>query len=366
MTGKRIGIVGAGKISGVYVKNLTGMFGEKVVVTAVSDLVYEKALKIHDEYNIPHEPFTDIDELINCPDVDIVLNLTQPLSHYEVSLSAVKAGKHVYNEKPLCVKREEAEEILNVAREKKVRIGAAPDTFLGAGIQTCRKVIDEGLIGRPVAAVAFMMNHGHEHWHPAPEFYYKEGGGPLFDMAPYYFTALISLLGPIARVSGSAQTNIKDRIITSRPLAGTVINVEVPTHVAGVFDFCSGAVGTIITSFDVYSHTLPCMEVYGTEGTLRVPDPNTFGGPIYVKRGMTGDWSEMPLLTPYTEDSRGLGVTEMADAIAENRPHRASGELAYHVLDVMHGIQEASLSGKYCVIKSKCSRPEPLVTYSVS
>jgi predicted dehydrogenase len=205
-----------------------------------------------------------------------------------------------------------------------------------------------------------MANHGHEHWHPGPEFYYKKGGGPLFDMGPYYLTALVNLLGPVARVSGSAQQPIKQRTITSEPLNGTVIDVEVPTTIAGVLDFTSGAVGTIITSFDIYSHTLPFIEIYGTEGTLRVPDPNTFGGPVYVKRYREEKWSEIPLLRDYPENSRGLGITDMALAIGEGRPHRASGELAYHVLDVMHGIHDASASGTYYKLESACERPEPL------
>jgi predicted dehydrogenase len=204
------------------------------------------------------------------------------------------------------------------------------------------------------------MNHGHEHWHPAPEFYYKTGGGPMFDMGPYYLTTLVNLLGSVARVSGSARMGTKQRTITSEPLNGAVIDVEVPTHIAGVLDFAGGAVGTLITSFDVYSHTLPFIEIYGTEGTLRVPDPNTFGGPVFVKRFREEQWSEIPLLKNYPENSRGIGITDMAEAIEAGRPHRASAELAFHVLDLMQGIHEASASGKYYKVKSKCKRPEAL------
>jgi predicted dehydrogenase len=360
---QRIGIAGIGKISGIYLDNLTGMFGNSrtfspVRLTAVTDLVAERAREAAAKYQVTALP--SVDELVNSPDVDIVLNLTQPRYHFEVALAAVRAGKHVYNEKPLCAKREEAAELLKTAAEHQVRVGGAPDTFLGAGIQTCRKLIDDGWIGSPVAATAFMMCHGHEHWHPAPEFYYKAGGGPMFDMGPYYLTALVNLLGPVARVCGSARTGLKTRTITSEPLNGTVIDVEVPTHIAGVLDFASGAVGTIITSFDVYSHTLPCIEIYGTEGTLRVPDPNTFGGPVLVKRFREEQWSEIPLLKKYPENSRGLGVADMAGAIEAGRPHRASAELCFHVLDVMHGIHDASESGRYCKIKGKCRRPEAM------
>ncbi|GHT64071.1 dehydrogenase [Spirochaetia bacterium] len=353
----RIGIVGIGNISGIYLKNLTGMHSKHVQVTAVTDLIHERAAKANTDYGIPHILKTQ--DLIESPDVDIILNITQPPDHYGVALAAVKAGKHVYDEKPLCAKREEAQEVLKVAAANKVKVGGSPDTFLGAGGQTCRKLLDDGWIGKPVAATAFMANHGHEHWHPGPEFYYKKGGGPMFDMGPYYLTALVNLLGPIARVSGSAKTPIKQRTITSEPLNGTVIDVEVPTTIAGVLDFASGAVGTIITSFDVYSHTLPFIEIYGTEGTLRVPDPNTFGGPVYVKRYREENWSEIPLLREYKENSRGLGITDLALSIGENRPHRANGEMAYHVLDVMHGIHDASASGSYYDVKSTCTRPEP-------
>lgn len=354
----RIGMVGIGKISGIYLQNLTGMFAERVILSAVTDMIPERAAKAAEEYHIRHvrEP----DELIHSPEVDIILNITQPQNHFQVALSAVKAGKHVYDEKPFCAKREEAEEVIKTAVANNVRVGGAPDTFLGAGIQTCRKLLDDGWIGIPVAATAFMMNHGHEHWHPDPEFYYKVGGGPMFDMGPYYLTALINLLGPITRISGSAKMGLKTRTITSEPLKGKVIKVEVPTHIAGVLDFASGAVGTIITSFEVYSHTLPFIEIYGTQGTLRVPDPNTFGGPVLVKRGWEENWSEVPLLKDYPENSRGLGIIDMAQGISQGRPHRASGELVYHVLDVMHGIHDASASGAYYEVKSTCKRPDPI------
>jgi predicted dehydrogenase len=202
-----------------------------------------------------------------------------------------------------------------------------------------------------------MMSRGPEHWHPSPHFFYKNGGGPMFDMGPYYITALVNLLGPVARVSGSARISTPTRTITNQHQYGEIINVEVPTHISSVLDFACGAVGTLITSFDVYSHSLPCIEIYGTEGTLKVPDPNTFGGPVFAKRFREEEWSVIPLLKDYSENSRGLGITEMAEAIQEDRPHRASGELAFHVLDVMHSIHDASASGKYMKLKSKCRQP---------
>jgi len=355
---QRIGIAGAGNISRIYLDNLTGMFGKRVKLVSICDCIFEKAQSAAQNYKI--KAFSSLDEMLNGCDTDIILNITPPASHYDVAVAALRAGKHVYNEKPFCVKREEAEQLLKTAEEKKVRAGGAPDTFLGAGLQTCRKLIDDGWIGQPVAATAVMMSRGPEHWHPSPHFFYQSGGGPMFDIGPYYITALVSILGPVKRVCGSARISSPVRTITNQLQYGETINVEVPTHIAGVLDFAGGPVGTIITSFDVYSHSLPRIEIYGTEGTLQVPDPNTFGGPVFVKRFREEKWSEIPLLKSYQENSRGLGLTEMAEAIENKKPHRASVELVCHVLDIMHGIHDASGTGKYYKLKTKCSRPEAL------
>jgi predicted dehydrogenase len=355
---QRIGVAGIGNISKIYLDNLSVMFGKRVKLTSVTDVIFERAEKAAAVYKL--KAFKTLDEMLKSGNIDIVLNITPPKLHYEVALAAVKAGRHVYNEKPLCSKREDAAFLLKTAAEKGVRVGGAPDTFMGAGLQTCRKLIDDGWIGTPVAATAVVMGHGPEHWHPSPEFFYKEGGGPMFDIGPYYLTALVSLLGPVARVCGSARISVPTRTITNQYQYGEKINVEVPTHIAGVLDFACGTVVTLITSFDVYSHSLPCIEIYGTEGTLKVPDPNTFGGPVLVKRFNEEEWSKIPLLKNYSENSRGLGITDMAEAIEESRPHRASSELTFHVLDIMHSIHDASASGKYSKLKSKCKRPVSL------
>jgi predicted dehydrogenase len=355
---QKIGIAGIGNISGIYLKNLTGMFSKRVRLMSVADIITERAEQAAKEYQL--RAYKSVDDMLANADIDMVLNITPPKYHFEVALAAVKAGKHVYNEKPLCVTREEAQELLKTAAEKGVKVGGAPDTFLGAGLQTCRKLLDEGWIGTPVAASAFMMNHGPEHWHPSPEFFYKTGGGPLFDLGPYYITALVHLLGPVSRVCGSSRIALKQRLITSQPLDGTLIDVETPTHIAGVLDFANGAIATLITSFDVYSHTLPCIEIYGTEGSLRVPDPNTFGGPIFVKRYYDEEWSKIPLIKNYPDNSRGIGITDMAEAIEEGRPPRTSSELTYHVLDIMHSIHDAASTGKYNKLRSKCKKPAAL------
>ena len=356
----RVGIIGIGKISGIYLQNLTTLFSDMVSVTAVADLIRERADQAVEEYGIPKA--LSVDGLLASSDVDLVLNLTTPDSHFDVCLRAVEAGKHVYVEKPLCITMDNANLLLKKADQKGVRVGGAPDTFLGSGIQTCRKLIDDGWIGTPIGATAFMMNHGHEHWHPAPEFYYKPGAGPMFDMGPYYLTALANLLGPVESLSGSVKKSFDERTISSEPLQGTKIQVEVPTHVVGIMNFASGVIGTIVTSFDVWSHSMPWIEIYGTEGTLRVPDPNTFGGPVLLKRFRAEEWSEMPLCFPYQDNSRGLGVAEMAEAIRAGRDHRASGELAKHILELMHGFHDAAASRSSYRVTSTCSRPEAMVS----
>jgi predicted dehydrogenase len=300
-----------------------------------------------------------VKQLLADPEIDIVVNLTVPAAHAEVSLAAINAGKNVHEEKPFALTREDGKKLLATATEKGVRIGCAPDTFLGGGLQTCRKVIDDGWIGKPVAATAFMLGHGPEAWHPNPDFFYKVGGGPMFDMGPYYLTALVHLLGPVKRVTGSAQISFPERIATSEALNGHRIEVEIPTHVAGVMDFASGAVGTIITSFDVWAHHMPRIEIYGSEGSLSVPDPNTFGGPVLVRRAGAQNWTEIPH-THSTEVSRGIGVADMAYALRSGRGHRVSGDLAYHVLDLMHSFHDASKNGRHVKVSSTVKRPAAL------
>lgn len=353
----KIGIIGCGNISSIYLKNLTQVFDE-VEVIAVADIVSEKAQEKAKEYKIPK--VCTVKELLEDDEIQIVVNLTIPKAHAEVCTAALEAGKNVYVEKPLTITKEDGKRILKKASEKGLLVGCAPDTFLGSGIQTCIKLIDDGWIGKPVAATAFMMCHGHESWHPDPEFYYQIGGGPMFDMGPYYLTALISMMGPVDRVTGSAVITYDTRTITSESKYNKVIDVEVPTHINGILDFKNGAVATIITSFDVWSHQLPCIEIYGSDGTLVVPDPNTFGGPVLVKRKDANEWSEIPLTHIYAENSRGLGVADMAYALKSCTINRANGNLAYHVLDIMHSIYDAAREGRHISLQSTCERPEPM------
>ncbi len=350
-----IGIIGCGVIADTYL----GVMQRFPVlhVAACADLDPARAEAKAAKYGLAA---LSVDELLADPEIELVVNLTIPAAHAEVDLAVLQAGKHVYAEKPLALDRAEGRRILDEAGARGLRVGSAPDTFLGGGLQTCRRLIDEGAIGTPVAAAANLICRGHEHWHPSPDFYYQPGGGPMFDMGPYYLTALISMLGPVARVSGSTRASFPTRTVTSKASYGKVIDVQTPTHVAGVLDFAAGPIATVVTTFDVYSSTLPKLEIYGTEGGLRLPDPNNFGGTVYVQRGRNETWEEVPLSHGYTENMRGLGVADMAAALASGRPHRANGDLAYHVLDVMCAVLESSESGRHVSIVSSCSRPAPL------
>ncbi|MEN6520574.1 MAG: Gfo/Idh/MocA family oxidoreductase [Armatimonadota bacterium] len=351
----KIGIIGCGNISGIYFQN--GKIFDILDVVGCADLDVERAKAKACEHGCKAY---SVDEILADPSIDIILNITIPKAHAQVAFAALEAGKSVYNEKPLAITREDGRKMLDLAKSKGLRVGCAPDTFLGGGIQTCIKLIEDGWIGDPIAATAFVTGHGPESWHPDPEFFYKAGGGPMFDMGPYYLTALITMMGPVRRVTGSARITFSERTITSQPKFGTKVKVDVPTHIAGVLDFANGAVGTIITSFDVWGANLPCIEVYGTQGSLSVPDPNGFGGPVKVKRADASEWTEVPLSHSYSENSRGIGLADMAYAIRSGRAHRANGELAFHVLDIMHSFHDASKQGKHIELEGTCQRPQPL------
>jgi len=351
-----VGVIGCGNISSIYLKN--GKAFDMLDVVACADLDMERARTQAERFGVPR--VETVADLLADPTVELVVNLTVPVAHGTVGLAAVRAGKSVYNEKPLTISREDGQLMLREARERRVLVGGAPDTFLGGGLQTCRELLDAGAIGTPVAATAFMLGHGPEDWHPDPEFFYQVGAGPLFDMGPYYLTALISMLGPVRSVASSARISFPERTIGSEPKRGTTIQVNTPTHVAAVLDFESGAVGTLVTSFDVWAAQVPRIELYGSEGSMSLPDPNTFGGPVLLRKAREEQWREVPLTRGYTENSRGLGVADMARALRSGSPHRANGELAYHVLDVMHAILDASRERRYIDLASTCSRPEPL------
>ncbi len=356
-----IGVVGCGNISSIYLEN--GKLLKDLDIVACADLDRAKAKAQAEKYGVP--TVCTVEELMAAPEVEAVLNLTIPHAHGPVDLQAIAAGKHVYGEKPLAVTREEGRKVLEAARKKNLRVGSAPDTFLGGSIQSCVKLIEDGAIGEPVAATAFMLCRGHETWHPNPEFYYQPGGGPMFDMGPYYLTALVALLGPARRVSGATRITFAERTITSQPKHGQVITVNTPTHLAGTVDFANGAIATVITSFDVHAHHLPNIEIYGTEGSMRVPDPNSFGQgrdalqPIQLWSASKREWVDAEYSHGYCRNSRGVGLADMARAIRTGREHRASGDMAYHVLDIMQSFIDSSEQGRHVELKSTCARPKP-------
>jgi len=355
----KIGIVGIGAISGIYLENITKVFKEMEIV-GVCDLIRERAEKAVADFGIP-KLYEDMHRLFADPEVDIVLNLTRPYEHFEVSKAALLAGKHVYSEKPLGASLEEGEQLVALAKEKNLRLGGAPDTFMGAGIQTCRKLVEDGFIGQPIGAAAYMVGRGHETWHPDPAFYYKYGGGPMLDMGPYYVTALINLLGGVSTVSGMTKASFPTRTITSQPHYGEVVTVDVPTHITGLMRFENGAVGTIFTTFDVYTAQVPWIETYGSEGTLAVPDPNGFGGPVKLFRAGNKEWREMPLLFGYPENNRAMGLADMAKSLSSGRDFRADCNQTLHVLEIMTAFQRSSETGQHIAIKSKYQRKPPMV-----
>ena len=353
----KVGVIGCGNISDIYLSNAAWL--SEIEVVGVTDLRLEMAQKQAEKYGIA-QVYDSIEALLADPEIEMVLNITHPAAHGIVAQQVVEAGKSVYNEKPLTLTRAEGKKLVETAKANGVLVGCAPDTFLGAGHQTARKLIDDGAIGNIVSANVFMVGWGMEMWHPNPDFYFKPGGGPMFDMGPYYLTDLVFLMGAVSSVSGMVTTGRKQRTITSEPLNGTLIDVEVPTHVSGLMQFESGAIGTLIMSFDVAGSTLPRIEIHGDKGSLSVPDPNNFGGTVLLRKGGEREWEEIELVTPYTENSRGLGLADMAAALRGGRAHRANGDLAYHVLDLMHAFHDSAELGTHVAVESRCDRPEPL------
>ena len=347
-----VGVIGCGVISKAYMTAMKRF--PQIELKAVSDMQQAPAEARAAEFGVPA---LRTDELLRRDDIEIVVNLTVPLAHTDVSLAVLNAGKHVHSEKPIGVNMVEARKVMDLAEKKNLRVGCAPDTFLGGGHQTARKLIDDGAIGDVVGGSANFMCPGHERWHPAPGFYYLRGGGPMLDMGPYYITDLIQLLGPIRSVMGVATKLRSERVITSQPLNGTRMPVEVSTHVTGVLEFHSGAAVSITMSFDVPKHKHTPIEIYGTKGSLLVPDPNRFGGE--VQRCETGgEWEAVPHSHAHTDgEFRSIGVADMAAGILANRPHRASGALALHALEAMEAFQISSDEGRRVMLETTVDRP---------
>jgi len=365
MSGKRLGIgfIGTGNISSAYLRAITGhesMAGFPVLdIRGLADIRPEASQARAAEFGLKA---MSIEDMLADPEVQLIVNLTIPRAHVEVGLRCLAAGKHVYSEKPLGITYAEGRTLLDAANKAGLRIGSAPDTFLGGSHQQARAVVDSGALGQLVGGTAFMQAPGHEAWHPDPAFYYDIGGGPVLDMGPYYITDLVNLLGPVARVSAMASRLRLTRPILSEPKKGQIMDVKVDTHVTGALGFANGAIVQVGMSFDVAGHKHVPLELYGTEASLIVPDPNFFGGNVEVKkRGREEAWTPVPVTAPYADGNyRSLGVADMAHGIIEGRPHRANGDLALHVLEVMEAFETASREGRTIDIKTPVERPAPL------
>lgn len=368
MGNTNIGIIGCGNISDAYLRG-AGQF-DRIAIKAVSDLNADVARAKAEAYGVQTMA---VDQLLVDDEIEIVVNLTVPLAHAEVSRSIIDAGKHVYSEKPLAAALTEGRALIKAADAAGVRVGAAPDTFLGGGHQACRRAIDQGQIGKVVGGAASLLSHGMEHWHPDPTFFFKPGGGPVLDMAPYYLTSLVNLIGPVRRVVAETSTAFPRRTVTSEgPMSGKSIKVEMPTTVHGILTFENGALVTISLSWDVWKHDRRPIEIYGSEGSMLVPDPNFFGGEPKICQAREAwvplDIEDFAFGAPNVEtddgkkiaDYRIIGLLDMAMAIKQDRPHRASGSLALHVLEVMDALEHSSAKGHPIDIESNASRPEPL------
>ena len=363
----RVGLIGCGNISESYLGRAHLFAGYEMV--AVADLDAARAEAAASKHGLRS---SSIEDLLAAPDIDAVVNLTVPTAHHAVTCAILDAGKHAYSEKPLALTGAEAREIAARAAEAGRRVGCAPDTFLGGSHQEARRLVDEGAVGRIVHGTCHVMSAGMEHWHPNPDFFFVHGGGPVLDLGGYYVAQLVNLVGPVARVAAMATQAGPTRTILSQPRAGERIPVEVPTTVHALLEFASGAVVTFGASWDTHWHGHRNVELYGTEGTLVPEDPNFFGGPVEVlpKGGApkTHDGAAHPLSkTNRTTldgvpraDYRGIGLADMAAAIAEGRPHRCSLELALHVVDVMTTVLASAERGAFLDVETRCGRPAPL------
>jgi len=378
-----VGIVGTGDIFDVYARNLQ-RYPDIVRVTGCAGRDPERARRRAHELGLTRA-YPSVDALLADPDVDIVLDLATPDAHARVNLAAVRAGKHLYTEKPLAATFAEAEAVVEAAAAAGVRVGGAPDTFLGSRLQTCRALVDDGRLGDVVGAAAFVVSHGHEWHHPNPAFFYQPGAGPLMDIGPYYVQALLSLLGRVEAVAGMASRTYPTRTIESEPLRGSSIDVNVDTHVTGTLRFAGGAIATIIASFDVWDSELPRLEVYGTRGTILLDDidpldgPNLFGGAVRFRdaeharwRGMPRrprsewpEWQEVRQAHPFAsashaDNARGVGLVDLAYAIRDGRPERAGGAMALHLVEVVEGVHRSASEGRFVPMTTTFERPEPL------
>ena len=362
-----VGIVGCGNISAAYF-SLAPLF-KGIKVTACADINPAAAKARAKEFGVRAE--ATVEDLMKAKDVDIVVNLTVPAVHYAISRQALDAGKHVYSEKPFVLDVKEGLDLKKRADRQGLRVGSAPDTFLGGAHQQARHLVDSGAVGRITGGTCHVMSHGMEHWHPNPDFFFLPGAGPILDLGPYYITNLIQLIGPVKRVTALTSTPSKERTIGNGPRLGEKVPVKTPTTIHAIMEFESGAVVTFNASWDVWQHGHSPMELYGEDGTLHVPDPNFFGGELGLTKQdkpvkKLPKWQH-PFGVPNQKHARGMmanyrtaGLADMALAIADGRPHRCSLDMALHAIDVMTGILKSGETGRFVAMRTTCERPEAL------
>lgn len=358
-----VGVVGVGNILGRYLSGMS-RFPELWVVGCASRS-RERAQAVAKDHGIA--AFGSVSELLGSSEVDVVLNITPPRAHASVTRDALSAGKHVYVEKPITAELAEAHPLISQARSAGLLLGSAPDTFLGSAGQTARRAIDEGLIGEPIGVAAFITSGKVETWHPDPTFLFQPGGGPALDMGPYYLTWMVNCLGAIRSVSGRSRIGSPVLAVTSPDRRVDSIQVTTPTHVSSVLEFESGVVGTFMASFDVWDHHLPRIEIYGTDATMSLPDPNTFDGDVAVKERGADDWRVLPpVIPPFAQPGsmdqyrRGPGVADLVGAL-NGAPQRASAELACHVLEAIASIEQSSQTSTVITLASRVERPAPVM-----
>jgi predicted dehydrogenase len=349
----KVGIVGCGVISEHYAENAHAFDFE---LAACADIQQSYAEALAAKHGL--EALSP-DELIAAAAIDVVVNLTPPSAHAEVTQAALAAGKHVYSEKPLALDAATATELVAEAERRGLLLGCAPDIFLGGAFQAARALIDDGAIGEPVAVSAAMLVGGPDVWHPSPEQFFQDGAGPLLDMGPYYLTAIVALLGPVRAVAGFASTPTEERTIAVGPRAGSRFAVGTPSHVATTMELWSGATANLVASFEAADRYVCDLEIHGREGVLALPDANSFGGQLRLRRNR-GDWEEVPYQSRGAREGRGIGLHDLVQAVGEERAPRASGRLAAHVVDVARSVLQAAAEGRTLEVASRAERPEPL------
>jgi predicted dehydrogenase len=355
-----VGVVGCGVISRQYAAGAKAFDSFGLVACADLDRSQAEALAEAHDLRV-----ASVDELIGDPSIDVVLNLTPPGAHVSVIRACLAAGKHIYTEKPLATETADAAKLVAEARRLGLRIGCAPDTFLGSAYQAGRALLDAGAIGEPLSVSAAVLVGGQETWHPNPDIFFADGAGPLLDMGPYYLTAIVSLLGPVARVAGFASTRTRERTIQIGPRAGEQFGVGTPSHTTATMELESGVTANLVASFETNGQYVCDLEIHGTDGVISFPDPNSFDGPVRMRRGREG-WQDVPFVARGDRDARGIGLHELVEAIAAGRPERASGSLGLHVVDVARGILVSAAENRIVEIDSHAPQPEAMPVETIA